>query len=40
MNEDCIFCKIVSGEIATKKVYEDEDLLAFLKTISSLLTSR
>lgn len=29
MNEDCIFCKIVSGEIGTKKVYEDEEILAF-----------
>lgn len=27
---DCIFCKIVDGKIPSKKVYEDEDLLAFL----------
>lgn len=27
---DCIFCKIVSGEITAHKVYEDEDFLAFL----------
>lgn len=27
--EDCIFCKIVRGEIPTKKVYEDERVLAF-----------
>lgn len=26
---DCIFCKIVHGEIPCKKVYEDEDILAF-----------
>lgn len=26
---DCIFCKIVRGEIPSKKVYEDDDLLAF-----------
>ena len=26
---DCIFCKIVAGEIPAKKVYEDEDILAF-----------
>lgn len=26
---DCIFCKIVRGEIPCKKVYEDGDLLAF-----------
>src|SRR3989338_673724 len=28
--EDCIFCKIVSGEIPATKVYEDENFLAFL----------
>lgn len=27
---DCIFCKIVSGEIPAEKVYEDEHTLAFL----------
>lgn len=26
---DCIFCKIVAGEIPSSKVYEDEDILAF-----------
>lgn len=26
---DCIFCKIVRGEIPCRKVYEDEDILAF-----------
>ncbi len=26
---DCIFCKIANGEIPSKKVYEDEKLLAF-----------
>lgn len=26
---DCIFCKIVKGEIPSKKVYEDENILAF-----------
>ncbi|HEX7200524.1 MAG TPA: histidine triad nucleotide-binding protein [Dongiaceae bacterium] len=26
---DCIFCKIVAGEIPSKKVYEDDDMLAF-----------
>jgi histidine triad (HIT) family protein len=25
----CIFCKIVRGEIPSRKVYEDEDVLAF-----------
>ena len=27
---DCIFCKILEGEIPSYKLYEDEDLLAFL----------
>jgi len=26
---DCLFCKMVSGEIAPDTVYEDEDVLAF-----------
>lgn len=26
---DCIFCKIVAGEIPSKKAYEDEEILAF-----------
>jgi len=29
MSEDCIFCKIVRGEIPCRKVYEDDELLAF-----------
>jgi len=27
---DCIFCKIVKGELPCYKVYEDEDFLGFL----------
>ena len=27
--DDCIFCKIARGEIPSKKVYEDSDILAF-----------
>ena len=27
---DCVFCKIVKGEIPSYKVYEDENFLAFL----------
>jgi histidine triad (HIT) family protein len=27
--EDCIFCKIIDGKIPCKKVFEDEDILAF-----------
>lgn len=26
---DCIFCKIVAGDIPAKKIYEDEHVLAF-----------
>ena len=28
--DDCIFCKIISGEIPCAKIYEDDDVLAFL----------
>ena len=27
---DCIFCKIISGDIPSYQVYEDDDVLAFL----------
>ena len=27
---DCVFCKIIKGEIPCTKVYEDNDTLAFL----------
>lgn len=26
---DCLFCKIIAGEIPSKKIYEDEKILAF-----------
>ena len=29
-NSDCVFCKIVKGEIPCHKVYEDENFLGFL----------
>src|SRR5579862_5192891 len=28
-DKDCIFCKIARGELPSKKVYEDADMLAF-----------
>ncbi len=28
--DDCVFCKIVAGEIPAKRIYEDETLLVFL----------
>ncbi|MCL1880573.1 MAG: histidine triad nucleotide-binding protein [Oscillospiraceae bacterium] len=27
--KDCLFCKIVKGEIPSERVYEDDDILAF-----------
>jgi len=30
MMTDCIFCKIIAGDIPCAKVYEDDDTLAFL----------
>jgi len=29
MSDSCVFCKIVKGEIPSRKVYEDEQLVAF-----------
>jgi histidine triad (HIT) family protein len=30
INPDCIFCKIISGELAARRIYEDDRALAFL----------
>jgi histidine triad (HIT) family protein len=30
MSADCIFCKIVAGQLPCTRIYEDEDVLAFL----------
>lgn len=30
LKEDCIFCKIIKGEIPSYKVYEDEEFLGIL----------
>lgn len=30
MNTNCLFCKIIGGEIPAEKIYEDEQTLAFL----------
>lgn len=30
MSQDCIFCRIVRGEVPSTKVYEDDDVLAFM----------
>lgn len=29
LDPDCLFCKLVSGEIETDKIYEDDEILAF-----------
>jgi histidine triad (HIT) family protein len=29
MSADCIFCKITKGEIPSKKIFEDEDVIVF-----------
>lgn len=26
---DCIFCKIVNGEVKARKIYEDDEIIAF-----------
>ena len=28
-SDNCLFCKIATGQIPSRKVYEDEDILAF-----------
>src|SRR3989344_752876 len=28
--EDCVFCKIISGALPSEKIYEDEEVVAFL----------
>ena len=30
MNSDCIFCRIVSGDLPATRVYEDDQVLAFM----------
>ncbi len=29
MSQDCIFCKIIAGEVPSKQVYQDERVTAF-----------
>jgi histidine triad (HIT) family protein len=29
VSQDCIFCRIARGELPSRKVYEDDDILAF-----------
>ncbi len=29
LNDNCIFCKIIKGEIPSQKVYEDDKMLVF-----------
>jgi len=30
MSHDCVFCKIIKGEIPCTRLYEDQDVLAFM----------
>ena len=34
--EECVFCKIVRGEIKSYRVYEDEEFLGFLDAFPSM----
>ena len=38
--EDCVFCKIIKGEIPSEKVYEDEEILAFKREQEQTLRER
>ena len=29
MSDNCLFCKILKGEVSADKLYEDDDILAF-----------
>lgn len=29
MSQDCLFCRIARGEVPSKKVYEDDEVMAF-----------
>ena len=29
MDDNCVFCKIIKGEIPSRKVYEDDEIIAF-----------
>ena len=35
--EDCIFCKIINGDIPSKKVYENDDVLAIALIATGIL---
>ena len=35
--ENCVFCKIVAGEIPSAKVYEDEEMLVFKDARTALV---
>lgn len=34
--KDCIFCKIINGEVPCYKIYEDEETIAFLDAFPSM----
>ena len=37
MENECIFCKIIKGEIPSYKIYEDENAVAFLDISADVL---
>ena len=37
MVDDCVFCKIVAGEIPCHKIWEDEEFIAFLDVFPFVL---
>jgi len=37
MNQDCIFCKVISGELPSYKLYEDDRVVAFLDLFPATL---
>ena len=40
MSEDCLFCKIVAGEIPCEEVYSDDDIHAFRDIAPAAATHR
>ena len=39
-DKDCLFCKIIAGEIPSEKVYEDDTTYAFKDSSPTWLRSR
>ena len=37
---DCLFCKIIAGDIPARKIYEDDEFLSFLDIFPKLVRRR